>query len=125
MNLFLIQIKIKEIIVIKKTFFEGFSFRVRDVDIEKKVNGSTQNFTKLQLLNITNFFQIDPKDDEIQITKDVISALCNLETFKNTIVTTSDLEEMQKNMENISCSIKRVNGNSEKDAEQDGKLIKI
>ena len=36
--------------------FEGFSYGVGDMDFEKKISDSTENFTKLQLINITNFF---------------------------------------------------------------------
>ena len=74
-----------------------------NVDFEKKVIGTTENCTKLQLLNITIFFFIiiiDPKDDEAQLVSDAISAVCNLKTFRDTFETSSDLDKIQENTDN-------------------------
>ena len=51
--------------------------------------------------------------------RDAISALCILETFSDTFETSSDFEGMHENMDNTSCNIEKVMGNSQKDAEQD------
>ena len=47
-----------------------------------------------------------------------ILALHNLETFRDTIELSSDLEEIQENMDNTSCNIEKLMGISKKEAEQ-------
>ena len=99
--------------------FEGFKFEVGGAEFEEKVKDSTKRWNKLQLLNIANFFQIEPKDDEDQIARDVISALCDLETFKDTFDITSDVEDTPENTDSNSGNTEKEMENSEKDAEQD------
>ena len=73
----------------------------------------------MQLLNITNFFQIHLKDDENELSRDIISALCNLVTFNNTFETPSDVEQILEKTNNPSSNnIKKVMKNIEKEAEQ-------
>ena len=99
--------------------FEGFTFEVGDAEFEEKVRDSTKKLNKLQLLNIANFFQIEPKDNEDQIARDVISALCDLETFKYAFELASDVEDTPENKDSDSCNFEKVIENSENDAELD------
>ena len=73
----------------------------------------------MQFLNISNFFQIELKDVEFQIDRYAISALCNLETFRNTFETSSDLKEIPENTNDTCYNSEKVMENSEKDIEQD------
>ena len=65
------------------------------------------------------FFQIEPKDDEDQIARDVTSVLSDLETFKDTYEITSDVEDTLKNTDSNSGDIEKEIENREKDAERD------
>ena len=70
------------------------------------------------------FFQ-EPKDDEIQLAREVISALCNLENFRDAFDASRDLKKLQKDMDDTSCNIEKVMGNSEKDKSESRIKLKI
>lgn len=71
--------------------FAGFTFQPNDAEFAEKVEAVITDFSKIQLIRIANFFQLDTTDtSEKDITQIILSSLCDLNSFRDTFVANSD-----------------------------------
>ena len=73
--------------------FEGFKFRIEDTEFEAKLNDTLEKFTKIELIQITNFLQTEVGETEIDIAHKIISLFMDLDTFSSSFKNDSDAED--------------------------------